>query len=187
MREPGAQRRAAHASPGRSPGSWAQGELSEPGAQRRAAHASPGRSPGSWAQGKLREPGAQRRAAHVREVKANSSRWLRRECVPGFRWQHGYAAFSVSASAVPTLRYYIRNLKEHYRKMSYREEVEFLFRRYGIDNGGRFFSDVDEVNPVLCQKSRHDRTTPQVRDSLVSPSASLRAPLCRPPLRSGLC
>ncbi len=84
----------------------------------------------------------------IGRVKANSSRWLRLQGVRGFWWQQGSAGFSVGASAVPTVRQYIRNQKEHHRRMSYREEVEFLFRRYGIDNGGRFFSDVDEEKPV---------------------------------------
>jgi REP-associated tyrosine transposase len=56
-------------------------------------------------------------------IKSNSSRWLR-QTMRAFAWQHGYAAFSVSASLLPAVERYIQNQETHHRKMSF--EIEFL-------------------------------------------------------------
>ncbi|MBI5647849.1 MAG: transposase [Ignavibacteriae bacterium] len=79
----------------------------------------------------------------IGRVKANSSRWMRQQGVRNFRWQIGYAGFSVSASGVNNVRRYIHNQKEHHRIMSYEEEVMLLFREYGIQYTKRFFEGAD--------------------------------------------
>ena len=79
----------------------------------------------------------------IGRVKSNSSRWLHHEGLRNFRWQAGYAGFSVSATGVESVRTYIRKQYEHHHKLTYREEVDFLFRQHGINNGGRFFEDTD--------------------------------------------
>ena len=43
----------------------------------------------------------------MRAIKASSSGWLKRKSIKGFAWQKGYAAFSVSESAVVAVRNYI--------------------------------------------------------------------------------
>ncbi len=45
-------------------------------------------------------------------------RWGRR-----FRWQTGYAAFSVSPSKLGSVRNYIARQEEHHPRMTYQEEV----------------------------------------------------------------
>ena len=47
----------------------------------------------------------------VRDVKANSSRWMNEqpEVVSSFVWQKGYGAFTVSYSRIGSVRVYIRN------------------------------------------------------------------------------
>lgn len=52
----------------------------------------------------------------IREIKASSSKWVRRNHSPKFEWQRRYGAFTVSESAVDSVRRYIRNQKEHHRK-----------------------------------------------------------------------
>jgi len=42
----------------------------------------------------------------VRDLKANSSRFIKGN-VPGFAWQDGYAAISVSPSQIATVKHYI--------------------------------------------------------------------------------
>jgi putative transposase len=44
-----------------------------------------------------------------------------------FRWQRGYAAFTVSYSMVGAVQAYIANQQHHHKRVSFREEfIEFL-------------------------------------------------------------
>ena len=54
----------------------------------------------------------------VEEVKKGSSKWMKTSAGTSnrdFRWQAGYAAFSVSQSNAPQVRKYIENQAEHHR------------------------------------------------------------------------
>jgi REP element-mobilizing transposase RayT len=50
---------------------------------------------------------AQSAAQIVRVVKANSSKWVRRQWSSDFAWQTGYGVFSVSESSVTAVKKYI--------------------------------------------------------------------------------
>jgi putative transposase len=79
-------------------------------------------------------------AVLVREVKANSSRWIH-ERWPGrrnFAWQGGYGAFSVSQSVAPGVEKYIREQEEHHRKISFEEEYRALLKKHGIEFDERY-------------------------------------------------
>ena len=57
----------------------------------------------------------------VEEVKTGSSKWIKtkgRE-FRDFHWQKGYGAFSIGQSNVATLKRYIRNQKQHHRRVSF--------------------------------------------------------------------
>jgi REP element-mobilizing transposase RayT len=69
----------------------------------------------------------------VQLLKANSSRWLKRNLRSRFEWQEGYLACSVSRSQVPTVSRYIANQKEHHRKMDSRSEFLLLLKRHGLE------------------------------------------------------
>lgn len=70
----------------------------------------------------------------VKELKGQSSHWINETYMHGsFAWQSGYAAFSYSLSLVPTVKQYIANQHEHHRHKTFREEVEALFRKAGIE------------------------------------------------------
>ena len=79
----------------------------------------------------------------LNRIKANSSKWANRHKMPmrNFRWQEGYAAFSVSESRVPTVAEYIRNQEEHHRKQTFQEEFVALLKRHGIDHDPRYLWD----------------------------------------------
>lgn len=64
----------------------------------------------------------------VEIVKSRSSKWMKDgiEGVPGFRWQDGYGAFSVSESHVDSVIAYIDNQAEHHHSVSYKEEACWL-------------------------------------------------------------
>jgi hypothetical protein len=57
---------------------------------------------------------------------------------PGFAWQEGYAAFTVSASAVAEMRRYIENQEEHHRERSFREELKIMLLRSGLKFDERY-------------------------------------------------
>ncbi len=75
----------------------------------------------------------------IRDVKANSSRWLRRQFpdMRTFGWQTGYGAFTVSESQVGRVRAYVESQREHHSRMSYSDEMAALLRanRVAFDDG----------------------------------------------------
>ena len=82
-------------------------------------------------------PAALSLAKAVMAIKANCSRWANLE-TQKLEWQEGYAAFSVSASLVPTVHRYIENQKEHHRKMSFDDEFLALLRNHGVQFDAKY-------------------------------------------------
>ena len=75
----------------------------------------------------------------MRELKSVSSTWIHEEIgQPGFAWQEGYGAFTVSASRLETVRNYIKNQKEHHRTRTFREEYETMLRNSGVVFDARY-------------------------------------------------
>ncbi len=70
----------------------------------------------------------------VQKLKGSSSRWMG----PGFSWQEGYGAFSVSASQVELVKGYIERQEEHHRKRDFEQEFVTLLRNCGIEYDERF-------------------------------------------------
>ncbi len=71
----------------------------------------------------------------IQIIKQNSSRWLRSQdnYYHNFEWQGGYAAFSVSPSALNKTKEYIRNQRIHHKKRSFQQEYVLFLQKYGID------------------------------------------------------
>ena len=62
-------------------------------------------------------------------LKGGSSLWIHTEFpeVADFSWQDGFGAFSVNKSIAAEVERYIRNQREHHRKITFQEEyLEFL-------------------------------------------------------------
>ena len=76
-------------------------------------------------------------ATAMREIKANSSRWLR-ETSAKFQWQEGYGAFSVSQSQRQAVEDYIANQAEHHQKRNFEEEFLALLKNSGVPCDPRF-------------------------------------------------
>jgi REP element-mobilizing transposase RayT len=70
----------------------------------------------------------------LRVVKTNSSRWVHEQfpCKKRFRWQAGYAAFTVSGSRVADVTDYIAGQQEHHRRVSFQEEFLTFLQKHGI-------------------------------------------------------
>ncbi|MGC9454243.1 MAG: IS200/IS605 family transposase [Phycisphaerae bacterium] len=76
----------------------------------------------------------------VRKIKANTSRWVHLKLPEqhDFAWQDGYAAFSVSLSALDRVLDYIANQQEHHRRMTFEEELKALLDKHGIEYDERY-------------------------------------------------
>ena len=77
----------------------------------------------------------------VRTIKANTSRWIheRFENLLGFNWQEGYSAFSVSKSNIRTVVNYIKNQREHHKKITFEEELKVFLEKHGIEYNPDYF------------------------------------------------
>ena len=69
----------------------------------------------------------------LRDMKKDSSNWVKENFEPRFAWQEGYAAFTVSPSANDSVRKYIANQEEHHRKYSFVDELKELLARAGVE------------------------------------------------------
>jgi hypothetical protein len=60
---------------------------------------------------------------------------------PGFAWQDGYGAFTVSRSSVPDVAAYILSQREHHRTKTFQEEYLALLQKHQIDYEGCYLWD----------------------------------------------
>ena len=74
-------------------------------------------------------------AKFVEEIKRNSSRWIKNKGshYPFFRWQGGYAGYSVSQSNVSVVEKYIDQQKEHHKTITFQDEYVKFLREYNIN------------------------------------------------------
>ncbi len=72
-------------------------------------------------------------AKAVQSVKGGSSKWFNQEySSSNFRWQQGFAAFSVSHSQVRTVAAYIAKQEQHHKKRDFAAEFIALLEKHGI-------------------------------------------------------
>jgi REP element-mobilizing transposase RayT len=76
----------------------------------------------------------------IRDIKANSSKWLNEEKSKfhKFGWQDGFAAFSVSESQVDRVRGYIRNQKQRHKRMTFQEELLAMLEKNRVEYDKRY-------------------------------------------------
>jgi hypothetical protein len=70
----------------------------------------------------------------MREIKANSSRWLNEsgKLDSRFAWRDGYGAFAVSKTHLDAVYKYIENQEVHHQKILFREEYITLLKKNDI-------------------------------------------------------
>jgi len=79
----------------------------------------------------------------VEEVKTGSSKWIKtkgRE-FRNFHWQKGYGVFSIDQANVEQIKRYIRNQKQHHRRVTFQDEYRDFLRRYKVDFDERYVWD----------------------------------------------
>lgn len=83
----------------------------------------------------------------VREIKANSSRFINEEkWLNGkFSWQEGYGAFSYSKSQIDKVVNYISNQEEHHKKRSFKEEYLELLNKFEIQYEEKYMFEFYDV------------------------------------------
>jgi len=81
--------------------------------------------------------------ALVREIKRDSSKWLKHEfpALSEFAWQEGYGAFSLSPSHVEKVKAYIDNQMERHRRESFQDEFRRICAKYGVAIDERYAWD----------------------------------------------
>ena len=71
----------------------------------------------------------------IKDVKIASSNYINAENIfPDFNgWQEGYGAFTYSISARDNLIEYVKNQKDHHRKVSFKDEYINLLNEHAIE------------------------------------------------------
>lgn len=79
----------------------------------------------------------------VEEVKTGSSKWIKTKGheFKNFHWQKGYGAFSIGQSNVVALKRYIRNQKQHHRRVTFEDEYRNFLKRYEVAFDERYMWD----------------------------------------------
>ena len=72
----------------------------------------------------------------IKQIKGSTSHFINQNnLIPEkFSWQTGYAAYSVSESAVERVFQYIKNQKAHHQKKTFQNEFEAFQKLYGLTN-----------------------------------------------------
>lgn len=71
----------------------------------------------------------------VRDIKANSSKWIneKRYVIGKFQWQEGFGAFSTNQSQLNVIIAYINNQEEHHKQKTFKDEYLELLQKYNIE------------------------------------------------------
>lgn len=74
----------------------------------------------------------------AREIKTNSSHWLKAKLGDTFAWQDGFGAFSVSASNLEKVTRYIENQEADHHRVTFEEEFELFLEQYRVEYDPKF-------------------------------------------------
>ena len=80
----------------------------------------------------------------VMKLKANSSKWMKTKhhFLAAFRWQDGYAAFSVRPAETDVVVRYINNQHEHHKKKkTFKQEFREYMMEFKIDYDEKYVWD----------------------------------------------
>ena len=72
----------------------------------------------------------------IKQIKGSTSHYINETALitDKFSWQTGYAAYSVSESAVDKVFQYIQNQKSHHQKQTFEKEFNEFLKLYGFEN-----------------------------------------------------
>lgn len=72
----------------------------------------------------------------IKHIKGSSSHFINQNKLTSekFAWQVGYAAFAVSESGIERVFQYIKNQKQHHKRISSQEEYDKYLKLYGLED-----------------------------------------------------
>ena len=74
----------------------------------------------------------------MRDMKKDSSTWVKENFDQRFSWQEGYGAFSYSKLQLPQLARYIENQEQHHKKINFMDEYREILQHFEIEFDERF-------------------------------------------------
>jgi REP element-mobilizing transposase RayT len=79
----------------------------------------------------------------IGDIKRDSSIWIKKQNseFSDFYWQRGYGAFSVGQLEIETVKKYIVNQKEHYKKKDFKTEYRDFLKKYDIEYDEQYVWD----------------------------------------------
>ena len=79
----------------------------------------------------------------LEELKKSSSKWIKTkgDNYSDFYWQDGYGIFSVNPSEIEIVVQYIKNQKEHHKKISFEDELRAFLKKYKVDYDEKYIWD----------------------------------------------
>jgi REP element-mobilizing transposase RayT len=78
-------------------------------------------------------------AQAMREIKSESSRWMRESCaMESFEWQEGYGAFSIGWAQIETTLAYIARQQEHHLKQDFQAELIAFLQKHRVEYDPRY-------------------------------------------------
>lgn len=91
----------------------------------------------------IRESKAVADQEFIGQLKGESSRWVNENnlCQGRFGWQDGYGWFSVSPADLDVAATYVRNQKEHHKKLSFEDEFRQFLNKYKVEFDERYVWD----------------------------------------------
>lgn len=77
---------------------------------------------------------------YIREMKTATNKWIKESgCFPHFTsWAEGYCALSCTYRDKETIENYIKNQKEHHRKIYFEDEYKALLQEFEIKFDERY-------------------------------------------------
>ena len=76
----------------------------------------------------------------LQDIKESSSKWINKKGFvrEKFSWQAGYGGFTYSKSQLPNVIQYIKNQKEHHRRISFSQEYLNFLKEYEVEYDERY-------------------------------------------------
>ncbi len=79
----------------------------------------------------------------VRDIKANSSKWINDTGLLSgkFQWQEGFGVFSYGQSQIDGVIKYINNQEQHHTTRTFKQEYTELLERFNVDYDEKYLFD----------------------------------------------
>jgi REP element-mobilizing transposase RayT len=74
----------------------------------------------------------------MRDMKKESTNWIKDNFDLGFSWQEGYAAFSVSPTNTESVKRYIAEQEKHHARRSFIDELKECLEQAGTEYNEKY-------------------------------------------------